>query len=360
MKLINQQTKWKILNMKKTNTTGILIVALLITFNSYAQFGGPSVVKVEKVKKIMMAPVRKIPAMVEAKFVATINTEYKGTIINIADVGAMVKKGEVLAELSDSQSQLKLDELTSAVRSAQAQFDFLESENVRLKSLIGKNLVSNSELEKNKSDFISAKNTKQQAKSRLKQYEDQINKLNIKAPFDGIVLNQLAQPGQLVNNGNAIIEFMQTNNLEVKVNVPIKYKTQIKIGETWKIETQDTTIINAKISSFVRAARGNSRTVEVRLSVTSLNLWSGEAVNVLVPTQARKQVMAVPRDALVIRKDGVFIYTVVDNKSNKVDVKTGMAEGDLIQITGLVSEGDQVIIRGNERLRDKQDVKIIE
>ena len=118
--------------------------------------------------------------------------------------------------------------------------------------------------------------------------------------------------------------------------------------------------INAKIKGFVRAAQGSSRTIEVRLSVTSLDLWSGEAVNVLVPTQAKQEVIAVPRDALVIRNNGAYIVTVVENKSHKVDVVTGMAQGELIQVSGLVSEGDQVIIRGNERLRDQQDLQIID
>ncbi len=55
--------------MKHINKTYITFIALLISFNLYAQFGGPAVVKVEKVQKLMMAPVRKIPALVEAKYI---------------------------------------------------------------------------------------------------------------------------------------------------------------------------------------------------------------------------------------------------------------------------------------------------
>ena len=346
--------------MKHINKTYIILSTLLLSFNAYAQFGGPSVVKVEQVQKLMMAPVRKIPAMVEAKFVATINAEYKGIIISMAEVGATVEKGKVLAVLNDSQSELRKEELEGALNSAVAKLDFLKSENVRLNSLISKNLISSSALEENKSNLISAENDKAQSSSRLAQYLDQVKKLRIKAPFNGIVLAQLAQPGQLINNGNPVIEFMQDNNLEVVVKVPYKYKDQINTGDIWQVETLNNTKINAKIKGFIRAARGKSHTIEVRLSVTSLDLWSGEAVNVLVPTQTKQEVIAVPRDALVIRKNGAYVFTVVDNKSNKVDVVTGMAQGELIQVTGLVSEGDQVIIRGNESLRDQQDVKIIE
>lgn len=357
---IQNLTMRKTSNMKHINITRLVFIALIFSFNANAQFGGPAVIKVDKVQERMMAPVRKIPAMVEAKFIATINTEYKGTIFEMAEVGANVKKGDTLAVLTDSQSRLRKEELKGAVKSARAQLEFLESENVRLNSLISKNLISSSALEENKSNLISAKNNAIQANSRLEQYVDQVKKLNIKAPFDGIVLSQLAQPGQLLNNGNSVIEFMQDNNLEIKVNVPFKYKQQIKVGDIWQVETLDNTKINAKIKSFVRAARGNSRTIEVRLSVTSLDLWSGEAVNVLVPTQAKQKVIAVPRDALVIRNNGAYVFKVHENKAKKVNVKTGMAQGEHIQISGLLSDGDQVIIRGNERMRDQQEVKIIE
>ncbi|MFK8013417.1 MAG: efflux RND transporter periplasmic adaptor subunit [Marinicellaceae bacterium] len=334
-------------------------MSLLITLNVNAQFGGPTVVKVEQVQQVMMAPVRKIPAMVEAKHITTINTEYKGTIINMAEVGSAVKKGETLAELSDTQSRLKTEELKGALKSTQARLDFLQSENTRLTSLVSKNLISNSELEENKSNLIATKNVKIQDESRLKQYLDQVKRLNIKAPFDGIVLAQIGQPGQLLNTGNAVIEFMQDNNLEVVVNVPVKYKDQIKVGATWQIETQDMVLMDAIITGFVRAARGNSRTIEVRMLVNSLELWSGEAVNVLVPTQTKQNVLAVPRDALVIRKEGTYVYTIVENQSNKIDVVTGMAQGDLIQVSGLLTEGENVIVRGNESLRNKQEVKIV-
>ncbi len=346
--------------MKHINKTTIVLIAILLSFNLHAQFGGPAVVKVEKVQNVMMAPVRKIPAMVEAKYVAMIKTEYKGTVINLAEVGKTVKKGEILAVLRDTQSRLRKEELEGAVKSAQAQLNFLKSENTRLNGLIGKKLISNSELDENKSKLISARNDKAQASSRLDQYLDQVKRLKVKAPYDGIVLAQLAQPGQLLNNGNEIIEFMQANNLEVKVNVPFKYKAQINIGEIWQVETQNNTKINATIKGFIRAARGSSHTIEVRLSVTSLDLWSGEAVNVLVPTQTQSLAMAVPRDALVIRNNGVYVYKIVDNKSVKVDVETGMAQGEKIQIMGDISDGDTIVIRGNESLRNQQDVKIID
>lgn len=338
------------------------LTAILITlsFNTFAQFGGPSPVKVASVKEVMMSPVRKVPASVQAKFVSSIKAESRGVVIQMAEIGSLIKQGNVLAELIDTQSTLKEQELKDAVNSASAKFDFMRSENTRLKDLVTKNLISNSELEQNQSDFLSAKSDLAQAQSRHNQYLDQITKLTVLAPFDGHVMQQFAQPGQLLDSGDNVLEFMQAKNLEVVVYVPFQFKSQIANKAMWKIETSDNKIIEATISEFIPAATGMSRTIEVHLTINDETLWSGESVYVLVPIQAAQKVIAVPRDALVIRKSGTYVYTVVDNKAHQVDVITGVAEGESIAVKGLLSPGDTVIVRGNERLMPDQEVKIIE
>lgn len=338
---------------------GLVFLLLLMSFSSIAQFGGPSPVKVAKVQEVMMAPVRKIPANVQAKFISTIKAESKGVVINLVDVGSFIKQGEMIAELSDTQSKLREQELSDAVASASARFRFFQSENSRLTDLLSKSLISQSELDQNQSEYLSAKSEQAQAKSRHEQYKDQVTKLTITAPFSGSVMQQFAQPGQLLNSGDNVIEFMQAGNIEVVVNIPFKYKSTIKHKAIWQILTQSGEKIPATISKFIPAATGMSRTIEVHLSIEDNNLWSGEAVNVLVPTQASKKVITVPRDALVIRKNGAYVFIVKDNKAHKIDVTTGMAQDELIEVSGLLSVNDKVIIRGNERLRPKADVKIL-
>jgi RND family efflux transporter MFP subunit len=344
----------------RLKSTALGITLLLLSINTYAQFAGPSPVKVDVVKKTLMSPVREVPANVQAKFISTIKAESRGIVMHLAEIGDTVKQGEVLAELHDTQSVLREQELKDAVKSARAKYNFLKSENTRLKDLLSKNLISNSELEQNQSNYLSAKSDLDQVKSRLNQYLDQVTKLTVIAPFDGYVMQQFAQPGQLLNAGDNVLEFMQANNLEVVVNVPFKYKAQIKNQVKWTVLTSDKQAILATIQKFIPAATGNSHTIEVHLTVDDDNLWPGESVNVLVPKQARQEVIAIPRDALVIRNNGMYVYKVTDGKAHKVDVVPGIAEGDWIAVKGLLAAGDKVIVRGNERLRPEQEVKIID
>ncbi len=337
----------------------ILVSFLLVAQFSLAQQGGPSPVKVATVELIKMSPVRKVPAMVQAKVIATIKAESKGVVNELLDIGSFVTKGAVLAELTDTQSKLRSQELQDAVKSSKARYQFFKAEKARLADLVAKNLISKTELEQNQSDFLSAQSELAQSQSRLNQYKDQITKLTIVAPYDGYVLQQLTQVGALVNSGDSIVEFMQADNLDVTVFVPFKYKTQIKNQAVWKVQTEQGKQYDAVISKFTPAAVGNSHTVEVHLNLSNVNLWSGEPVNVIVPTQTPREVVAVPRDALVIRRSGTYVYTVIDAKAVKVDVQTGMASGEMIEVTGDLKVGQTIIIRGNERIRPGSEVNVI-
>ena len=78
-----------------------------------------------------------------------------------------------------------------------------------------------------------------------------------------------------------------------------------------------------------------------------------------VPASASRQVLAVPRDALVLRPEGIAVSIVgTDNKAERVEVTTGLAFGTLIEVHGDVQAGDAVVIRGNERLRSGQTVEV--
>ncbi len=337
----------------------IFFLFLITTQFSMAQHGGPSPVRVAKVEQRMMAPIRKIPAIVQAKVIASIKAESRGVVNRLVEIGTLVKKGETLAELTDTQSKLRSQELQDAVKSSKARYNFLKAEKARLQDLVEKNLISKTELEQNNSDFLSAKSELAQAQSRLKQYQDQITKLTIVAPFNGHVMQQFTQVGALLNSGDNVVELMQTDNLEVVIFVPIKYKNQLKINAVWKIQTEQTGELEAKISKFTPAAVGNSHTIEVHLITAATNLWAGESVNVLVPTKQSREVVAVPRDALVIRRSGVFVYVVKENKAHKVDVTTGVAQGNFIEVNGQLSLSDTVITRGNERIRPQAEVTVI-
>ncbi|MBT8132186.1 MAG: efflux RND transporter periplasmic adaptor subunit, partial [Gammaproteobacteria bacterium] len=102
-----------------------------------------------------------------------------------------------------------------------------------------------------------------------------------------------------------------------------------------------------------------SHMFEIRIDVPASDWILGESTHVMVPTAAAQNVLAVPRDALVLRADGAAVFRVnAENKAERVSVMPGVGAGDLIAVSGELRTGDTIVIRGAERLREGQDVVV--
>jgi RND family efflux transporter MFP subunit len=336
----------------------VLLGLTVLSFSVQAQFG-PALVKVEPAAERAMAPIRIVAAYSKAKFITVIKAESSGKVLEIADVGAQIEAGKALGIIADDDYALRDKELQNAIASEQANLDFLTSESKRLNSTQLKSLTSQSALDKNESDLKASRANLAQAKSRLAQLRNSIEKLTPKAPYEAFVTEQYAQPGQYIRQGDDFLKIMSKNHTEIVAYLPIQLKSMILKDAIWQYQDMTGEKFEATVIGFVPAATTNSRQIQVRLTDNSGQLIPGEPIKLWVPTSERQQLLSVHRDALVLRKDSIFIYVVKDNKAERVDVTTGVAEGDYIAVTGNLEVGDQVVIRGNERMMQGQDVQIL-
>ena len=104
-----------------------------------------------------------------------------------------------------------------------------------------------------------------------------------------------------------------------------------------------------------------SRMIEVRVALDARDWVIGEAVRVALSNGQRSVSTAVPRDALVLRDDGVSVFVVGDDSvAQRVQVRTGAGSGHYIAINGAIADSDRVVVRGAENLRDGQEVKVLQ
>ena len=76
--------------------------------------------------------------------------------------------------------------------------------------------------------------------------------------------------------------------------------------------------------------------------------------------RAKELALTIPRDALVLRSNGAFVFRINDeNKAERIQVEIGDSAGDLVSVSGPLAEGDRVAIRGAENLTEGADVKIM-
>ena len=176
------------------------------------------------------------------------------------------------------------------------------------------------------------------------------------APFNGVVAERLAQVGDYQQAGAAVVRVVQTDNIELGARAPATLVGSLAPGQNVTVR-HDGQIRNGRIRAIVPAVDQVSRQLDLRLELSEHDWLVGSAAEVALPQGPATVVVAAPRDALILRPEGSYVFRVRDDgTAERVLVTAGSVHDDLVEIDGAVSIGDTLIVRGAERLRDGQPV----
>lgn len=325
---------------------------------AYSQQPPVAMVEVATAAEIEMAPATWFPGTVIGRDDAKLASEVEGRLEQVLDVGDQVYKGDVVARIESTIFDLLVKEAEAEIIPLEAKLDFYEREAKRLQKLARENNAAKNLLDEVESDHAEYVGRLRVAQARLARANDQLNRTVIRAPFDGVVTERYHTHGERVDSGDAIIRLVNTASLEIQVRVPQSYISFLTTGMS--LDVKDNQAQNtAMIRTLVPVGDDISRLYEMRL-LPQENIWpAGHAVNVAVPTSSKTKVVAISRDALVIRQNAITVVKVNgSDEAEVVKITPGIAKGDLVQIIGDVNPGDRIVIRGNERLRSGQKVSL--
>ncbi len=344
--------------MKRVITVGVACLAWLCVPAQAQWGGGPSPVELSEARWTSMAPTMQVAGTVVSRADAVLSAEVEGRLVSVADVGSVVGAGDVVAAIEDIGLRLRAQELSAEVTRAEARLRFLEAELGRLERLIQTNLAAVSQLDQTRADRDIAASELVVGRTRLEQAEDQLARTQIRAPFAGVVVERLAQAGERVATGARVVRLVDPQSLEVVARAPLNYYRYVRPGDELAVTAGLDQLLYAPVRTVVSVGDESRHVFELRLDMSE-PLPVGQTVRVTVPTADTRQVLAVPRDALVLRGDGITVFIVdEESKARRIRVTTGIGEGDWIEVRGPIQEGDKVIIRGNERLRPGQEVQV--
>jgi len=268
----------------------------------------------------------------------------------------VVLQGEPVAEIEDTSLRLQNNELQALVTRAEAKLRFLESEEKRFTQLAESNLAAATQLEQTRSDRDVARGDLAVAGARLEQNEDQLARTRILAPFDGIVVERLMTPGERVIEGGNVVRLVDQNNLEVIARAPLEYFRFVESGQLLDLRAGSQQA-RGVVRTVVAVGDENTHQFELRLDLDGNPFPVGQTLRISIPTSDSREVLTVPRDALVLRPEGQSVFVVdANNQAQQISVTVGVAQGDRIEVRGAVSPGDKVVTRGNERLQPGQAV----
>jgi RND family efflux transporter MFP subunit len=299
-----------------------------------------------------------VPASVISRNDARLAGEEPGRLTFVAEVGTALAAGDPIARVDDETLTLELRDADAMVGRRQAEHQQATRQFERLQALKDNKLVAASQLDDAQSnveirqrELVQAEVARDRARHRLAQG-------TVRAPFAGVVVERLVQVGEYLQAGAPVARFVQTQRVELTARAPAALAAHLSTGQTVEIR-QGGHPYEGRIRAIVPAADQVSRQLELRLELDDCDWLVGSAAEVALPQAALHTAVAVPRDALVLRPDGTFVFRIDANgDAQRVDVVAGEIADDWIDVTGDIAAGDRLVIRGAERLRDGQAVAI--
>jgi len=336
-----------------------LALILLATAPALGQEGPPPApVHVGYALEQDMAPFIWVPGTVVSRNVAPIATQVAGQLIWVADVGDRLEKGQAVARIDDASLQLQLRNDAATIKRLEAQLNYLDQQLERLVRLTEQQVVPANDLEEAQSQHQAVEQELVQAKVARERTLYELDRTKVKAPFAGEVVRRLQQPGSYSSVGEEVVFLVDTAEVEVLAQAPLSVAPHLSEGMMVMVEAEGREV-QGTLRRIISVGDQRSRMFEIRVAVDTEPSIIGTAVRVALPTDESRRVLAVPRDALILRSEGIYVYKVTDDgTAEKVTVLTGMGHDSLIEVRGDLGSGDQIVVRGGERLRPGQAVSI--
>jgi RND family efflux transporter MFP subunit len=345
---------------------GVSLLAATAPSASLAQQGPdapPPIVVVAPVSTEQMAQTVTVPGSVVSRSDAKIAAEVSGSVDWVAEIGATVEAGGPIARIDGAILEIEAKRAATAVKRLEARVEFLDGEVARLQQLIGKGSTTRQRLDQARSERDMARQDLAEAKFQAERAQYDLAQAEIKSPFPGRVVERLIQPGEYIERGGAVARVVDVSALEVTAQVPIASVAQLKEGDRVTIEGPDGQVV-AAVRALVPVGDQVSRSAELRASLDHARWLVGTAVKVATPTETPRDVIAVPRDAVLLRPEGQAVYRIGEGDvAELVPVKGGLTTGDLVEVVGTgtgapLKSGDRVVVRGGEMLQPGQKVQI--
>ena len=290
-------------------------------------------------------------ATVEAEETVDIYARGSGLVRRVlVEEGAQVREGQVMIELVDDE--LKLNE-------AEAKLAFQKQENQlrRKEELFNRQLLA-------KEEYEDLKINVEQSKIRWERAQLSLDYAHVRAPVSGVISKRSVKLGDRIGASTKLYEMVNLSRLIAYVHVPGQGMHNLAIGQPALVTTDflPGTNFQGKILRISPVVDPGSGTFKVTLELESKKrrLRPGMFVNAHIVTATHPRAVLVPKRAVVYDDGLPHLFVVSDSTVNKVRFEMGFDDTEFVEVLAGVKKGDQIVVVGQNGLKDKAKVRIIE
>ena len=273
--------------------------------------------------------------------------------------GDRVSRGAVLARLDSTLLAAQLAEQQAAIEQAQATLESAEAASNRAQKLLASKSISAETGEERATKVRTSRAQLAQAQAAADRIKAELDRTEIRAPFNGIVSTKPAVAGSVVQTGTELMKIIRDGRLEVAVLVADKSLPSVSVGQTATATDASGRTIKGEVASIAEKVDSATRLGTVRVSLgEGSGLKVGMFVRVSIETTADRT-LSVAESALVWRDGKPSVFVVgTDSKVAARNVETGSRKHGRVAITSGLSEGDTVVVAGSGFLSDGNLVRV--
>jgi RND family efflux transporter MFP subunit len=307
-----------------------------------------------------------------AKTEKIINLSFRNTGIIVKldmNLGQMVKKGDLLAQLDNVQARLNYESAIESKNSAESQMNTAKLSLNRVRTLFEKGSSSLSDYEAAKNSYRTAVASFESSKRSVAIQQEQIRFGYLYAPENGAIASVLAEVDENVSPGQTIGVLNAGTAIEIELGLPESIINSVKKGMkvTVTFTAIDNEVFNAEVTEVAPALDKNTSTYPIRITVLDKDerIKSGMAANVIFDFGSEKKsdkTLVIPANAVGEDGDSRFVFLIEGEGENSKVKKQPVTIGDLtpegFQITSGLELGQKIATAGLQTLLDGQQVKL--
>ena len=283
-----------------------------------------------------------------------IGVESPGTItaLNLTE-GQPVKAGQLLFALDDKKQQLRYQQAKANVAEASAQLAQSQKTLARFEALRADGAASEDQLLLAKTGFETAVARLQQTHAALDIASAELAERRLLSPVDGVVERESVEIGQYIQPGQTPVVIQADGALQVSAYVTEYEVVAITVGQSATVTVAGTEF-QALIESIGHTAKPGTGNYQVKLRILdgASYLREGMSARVQLPITSSREVLLVPRTAVVDRQRKRVVFVVKEGLARIRDVQFGLSDQDLLPvISGLVA-GEQLILTPLQLITD--------
>ncbi|WP_151445727.1 efflux RND transporter periplasmic adaptor subunit [Lacisediminimonas profundi] len=311
---------------------------------------GPVAVEVVRVDTMRMVDELNSVGTLRSNESVILRPEVAGRIVklNFRD-GQMVKKGQQLVAFDSSVNQAEVGQ-------ARAELNIAQSNYRRNEDLASRKFISERAKDESQANV-------QVLEAKLALAQARLSKLEIRAPFSGVVGIRTVSVGDYVKDGADLVNLEDLSSVKVDFRIPEKYADLVRPGQG--IEVMLDALPGQTFKARVDAidpqvdSTGRSALLRGRIENPQGRLKPGMFARVRLILAQRDQALVVPEEAIVPQGQKQTVWKVVDGKALRTEVKIGLRRNAKAEIVEGLEKGDVVVTAGQIRLsRDGMAVRI--